>query len=77
MFIVYYKYYVFGHYPSSCLYLKAALFIFQNTFWRLDSVYVRRRRQNSSDRTSINMIRYQATTIGDCNRQNTSVCVCV
>jgi hypothetical protein len=24
-----YKYYVFGHYPSSCLYLKTVLFIFQ------------------------------------------------
>jgi hypothetical protein len=23
-----YKYYVFGHYPSSCLYLKTVLFIF-------------------------------------------------
>jgi hypothetical protein len=37
----YYKYYVFGHYPSSCLYLKTVLFIFQNTaFQKLDSVYV-------------------------------------
>jgi hypothetical protein len=27
----YYKYYVFWHYPSSCLYLKTILFIFQNT----------------------------------------------
>jgi hypothetical protein len=36
-----YKYYVFGHYPSSCLYLKTVLFIFQNTtFRRLDSVSV-------------------------------------
>jgi hypothetical protein len=24
-----YKYYVFGHYPSSCLYLKTVLFIFK------------------------------------------------
>jgi hypothetical protein len=36
-----YKYYVFGHYPSSCLYLKTVLFIFQNTtFRRLDCVSV-------------------------------------
>jgi hypothetical protein len=34
-----YKYYVFGHYPSSCPYLKTVLFIFQNTtFGRLDCV---------------------------------------
>jgi hypothetical protein len=25
-----YKYYVFGHYPSTCVCLKTALFIFQN-----------------------------------------------
>jgi hypothetical protein len=24
-----YKYYIFGHHPSSCLYLKIVLFIFQ------------------------------------------------
>jgi hypothetical protein len=37
-----FKYYISGHYPSSCLYLKnAVLFIFQNTtFRRLDSVSV-------------------------------------
>jgi hypothetical protein len=35
------KYYVFGHYTSSCLYLKTVLFIFQNTTFRwLDSVSV-------------------------------------
>jgi hypothetical protein len=27
------KYYVFGHYLSSCLYLKTVLFIFQNTMY--------------------------------------------
>jgi hypothetical protein len=38
---VFYKYYVFGHYLSSCLYLKTALFIFQNTtFQRPDFVSV-------------------------------------
>jgi hypothetical protein len=36
-----YKYYVFGHYPSSSLYLKTVVFIFQNTTFRgLDSVSV-------------------------------------
>jgi hypothetical protein len=36
-----YKYYVFGHYPLSCLYLKIVLFIFKKiTFQRLDSVSV-------------------------------------
>jgi hypothetical protein len=28
---LYYRYYVFGHYPSSCLYLKTVLFIFFKT----------------------------------------------
>jgi hypothetical protein len=37
--IHWYKYYVFGHYPSSCLYLKTILFISQNTtFRRLDFI---------------------------------------
>jgi hypothetical protein len=35
-----YKYYIFGHYPSSCLYLKTVLFIFKTTFRTLDSVFV-------------------------------------
>jgi hypothetical protein len=36
--IYFYKCNVFGHYPSSCLYLKTVLFISQNTtFRRLDS----------------------------------------
>jgi hypothetical protein len=37
-----YNYYVFGHYPSSCRYLRnTVLLIFQNTtFRRLDSVFV-------------------------------------
>jgi hypothetical protein len=39
-----FKYYVSGHYPSSCFYLRKVLFIFQNTtFRRLDSVSVIRK----------------------------------
>jgi hypothetical protein len=35
------KYYVSGHYPSSCLYLKTVPFIFQNTtFRRLDCLHL-------------------------------------
>jgi hypothetical protein len=38
------KYYVFGHFPSSCLYLETALLTFKNTeFRRLDSVWSFRR----------------------------------
>jgi putative component of membrane protein insertase Oxa1/YidC/SpoIIIJ protein YidD len=36
-----YKYYVSGHYPSSCLYLKTRSCLFlKTTFRRLDSVSV-------------------------------------